>query len=328
MRGCWRNACQARRLWPLLPLSWLYGALLILHRWCYRVGLRRSERLPVPVIVVGNVIAGGAGKTPVTLAVVQHLQACGWRPGIVSRGYGRTTGDCRQVFATSHAQVVGDEPVLLAATSGVPVFVARQRTEAGRALLAAYPATNVVVCDDGLQHWALARDVEICVFNEEGVGNGWLLPAGLLREPWPRAVDFVLHAAHVPPPSFSNASQQSGRYFALTRKLAAEAIDGHGQRVPLASLRQQKLHAVAAIARPQVFFAMLRAQGLMLEHAEALPDHYDFTQWQRIFTPLRLICTEKDAVKLWPIYPDALAVPLCMTIEAEFFIALDHSLVK
>jgi len=311
-------AWQTRRLWPLLPVSWLYGALLRVRRW----GTARSQRLPVPVVVVGNVIAGGAGKTPVTLAVVQHLRASGWQPGIISRGYGRATRDCRQAHATSVAKDVGDEPVLLAAASGVPVFVARQRVEAGRALLAAYPATNILVCDDGLQHLALARDVEICVFNEEGIGNGWLLPAGPLREPWPRAVDFVLA-----PPECGVAG--GGRHFCVTRTLAADAVDARGLRVPLAALRQQPLHAVAAIARPQAFFSMLRAQGLTLEREDALPDHDDFVGWQRASpSDLRLMCTEKDAVKLWPTYPDALAVPLRVQIDADFFGALDAVLAQ
>jgi len=311
-------AWQTRRLWPLLPVSGLYAALLLMRRWYYRCrGTARSQRLPVPVVVVGNVIAGGAGKTPVTLAVVQHLRASGWQPGIISRGYGRATRDCRQAHAVSAAREVGDEPVLLAAASGVPVFVARQRAEAGRALLAAYPATDILVCDDGLQHLALARDVEICVFNEEGIGNGWLLPAGPLRELWPRAVDFVLA------PPVCNLSG-GGRQFPLIRRLTADAVDAHGQRVPLAALRQQPLHAVAAIARPQAFFAMLRAQGLMLEREEALPDHYDFVGWKRASpSGLRLVCTEKDAVKLWPMHPDALAVPLHVQLDAGFFPALD-----
>jgi len=312
------TAWQTRRLWPLLPVSWLYGALLRVRRW----GTARSQRLPVPVVVVGNVIAGGAGKTPVTLAVVQHLCARGWQPGIISRGYGRATRDCRQAHATSAAQDVGDEPVLLAAASGVPVFVARQRADAGRALLAAYPATDILVCDDGLQHLALARDVEICVFNEEGIGNGWLLPAGPLREPWPRAVDFVLA-----PPMCGVAG--GGRHFCVTRALAADAVDARGLRVPLAALRQQPLHAVAAIARPQAFFSMLRAQGLTLEREDALPDHDDFVGWRRASPPgLRLVCTEKDAVKLWPMHPDALAVPLRVQIAADFFGALDAAVAQ
>ncbi|MBS0291810.1 MAG: tetraacyldisaccharide 4'-kinase, partial [Proteobacteria bacterium] len=245
LRRAWgRRGPLAVALWPL---SLLYRALTALRRTLYRMGLMRRERLPVPVIVVGNVIVGGAGKTPVTVAVVRHLRAAGWRPGVISRGYGRTTNDCREVLPTASAADVGDEPLLIAREAGVPVFVARRRIDAGRALLAAHPATDIIVCDDGLQHLALARDVEICVFNDEGLGNGWLLPAGPLREPWPRAVDLVLHAG---PPPGGPAPQ-----FSLSRALAPYAVDASGRQVALAQLRGQALHALAAIARPQDFFA-------------------------------------------------------------------------
>lgn len=317
LRQAWRRRGPlAMALWPL---SLLYGALSALRRALYRARLLRSERLPVPVVVVGNVIAGGAGKTPATLAVVRHLRAAGWRPGVVSRGYGRATTDCREVLPTASAAEAGDEPLLIARAAGVPVFVARRRADAGRALLAAHPATDIIVCDDGLQHLALARDVEVCVFNDEGLGNGWLLPAGPLREPWPRAVDFVLHAGPAP----GGPAPQ----FALTRTLADHAVDAAGRQVPLAQLRGEPLHALAAIARPQDFFALLHAEGLRPIAEEALPDHYDFSSWQRPPDKrLRLICTEKDAVKLWPAHPDALAVPLRLSIAPAFFDALDSTL--
>ena len=152
-----------RLLWPL---SQLYRALQAWH-----ARRQRPIHAGVPVIVVGNVIAGGAGKTPVTQAVVTYLQQHGWQPGIVSRGYGRRTTDCRQALPDSPAHEVGDEPALLARTTGAPVFVARQRIEAVQALRAHYPATNIIVSDDGLQHLALARDIELCVFNEDEIGR-------------------------------------------------------------------------------------------------------------------------------------------------------------
>ena len=306
----------------LLPLAWLYGGLTAARRALYAAGLLRSYRAAVPVVVVGNVIAGGAGKTPITQAVVRHLQANGWQPGIVSRGYGRSTRDCRAVLPHSTAAEVGDEPALLARSTGVPVFVAAKRAEAARALLNAHPATDVIVCDDGLQHLALARDLELCVFNDEGVGNGWLLPAGPLREPWPRPVDAVLHAG----PCGAGATAPA---FALQRGRAAEAVRADGSRAPLASLRGQPLHAVAAIARPHDFFQMLRGQGLTLARTESLPDHYDFDSWQppKDKGPL-LICTEKDAVKLWARYPQALAVPLALELPPAFFTLMDARLAR
>jgi tetraacyldisaccharide 4'-kinase len=178
----------------------------------------------------------------------------------------------------------------------------------------------VIVCDDGLQHLALQRDVEVCIFNDQGVGNGFLLPAGPLREPWPRPVDLALYAGEVPPRG-TNAA------FSLRRRLADHALRKDGSRVALSSLQGQPLHAVAAVARPEDFFAMLRAQGLQLAHTEPLSDHYDFDSWKRN-TDKRwpLICTEKDATKLWLSCPDALAVPLQLHIDPAFFAALDARL--
>lgn len=317
LQRAWQHrGALALALWPL---SCVYGLLAGLRRLLFRLGVLHSERMPVPVIVVGNVIAGGAGKTPVTQAIVRHLRATGWHPGVVSRGYGRSTTDCREVLPGSKAADVGDEPALLARSTGAPVFVARRRVDAARALLARHPQTDVIVCDDGLQHWALDRDVEVCVFNDDGVGNGFLLPAGPLRERWPRDVDLVLHAGDVPAGSAPS--------FALRRTLAPSAIRADGTPVPLHTLRGQRVHAVAAIARPEDFFAMLRHQGLTLHSTEALPDHYDFDSWQR--RPDQhgiLICTEKDAVKLWPTHPESLAVPLQLDVAAGFFPALDSRL--
>ena len=311
--------------WALWPLSLLYRALVALRRWLYGIGALPSSHPGRPVIVVGNVIAGGAGKTPVVLAVVRHLQARGLRPGVISRGYGRRASDCREARPNSPADEVGDEPALIARSlagggAPVPVFVARRRLDAGRALLAAYPATDVIVCDDGLQHLALRRDVEICVFNDQGAGNGFLLPAGPLREPWPRAVDLVLHAGNAPRGTAAPA-------FRLERQLADHAVRADGSIIPLSQLQGLPLHAVAAVARPGDFFAMLRARGLLLGQTEALPDHYDFDSWKRN-TDERypLICTEKDAVKLWQVHPDAMAVPLQLKIDAGFFRALDAHL--
>lgn len=316
-----RRIWQTRGLaaWLLWPLSLLYRALVAARRLLYRAGWLQAEHPGRPVIVVGNVVAGGAGKTPVVIALVQHLQQRGLRPGVISRGYGRTTTDCRPVLPDSPAQEVGDEPALIARSCHVPVVVAPRRITAARALLAAQPATDILVCDDGLQHLALARDVEVCVFNDDGVGNGFLLPAGPLREPWPRPVDLVLHSGSKAPPGADPA-----RSYRAQRQLASHAVRQDGSRVPLSALRGQPLHAVAAVARPEAFFAMLQAQALTIAHAEALPDHYDFDSWQRFSDKgFTLICTEKDAVKLWQRHPDALAIPLQLHIDPAFFAALD-----
>ncbi|AVO42522.1 tetraacyldisaccharide 4'-kinase [Simplicispira suum] len=314
-QSSWRGrGATARLLWPL---SFFYGALVRLRQRLYRLGWLRSSRFAVPVIVVGNVVAGGAGKTPVVMALVQHLQARGRRPGVVSRGYGRSSQGTRFAERGSAAQEVGDEPALIARRCRAPVVVSEQRSDAAEALLAQHPDTDVIVCDDGLQHLALARDLEICVFGAQGVGNGWLLPAGPLREPWPRPVDWVLYAGS-PPPDCAAAC------FEIVRSLAHSARTANGDAVALSDLAEIPLVAVAGIAQPEDFFALLRSRGLVLAQALALPDHFDFDSWKpNIDKRQRLICTEKDAVKLWPRFPEALAVPLEVSIDPAFFAALD-----
>jgi tetraacyldisaccharide 4'-kinase len=301
--------------WLLTPLSLAYGALAALDRSLYARGLRRRERLPVPVIVVGNVIAGGAGKTPVVLAILEHLRARGIAAGVVSRGYGRSGEACMEVRAQDDAAAVGDEPLLLKHKSGVPVFVAPRRADAGRALLQAHPQTQVLVSDDGLQHHALERDLEICVFDARGVGNGWLLPAGPLRESWPRPVDLVLRPEQLP---------QLGGH-PLRRALAPEGVRADGVRRSLAELRDQPVHALAGIANPEAFFSMLWDAGFTLAGTHALPDHHAFTNAAALPAG-PLVCTEKDAVKLWRLRPDAWAVPLQVTAPSAFWQEFDRRL--
>lgn len=322
MRG-WLSALLprlwlSRRLaWPLWPLAALYGLVTGLRRQLYRRGLLASTRLPVPVIVVGNVVAGGSGKTPVTMAIVDHLRAQGWQVGVLSRGYGRRTHDCREVLPDSAAEDVGDEPALIRHHCGVPVFVAPRRAEAGLALLARHPGTEVLVCDDGLQHLALARDLEICVFDDRGTGNGWLLPAGPLREPWPRPVDLVLHSGERP--AFAGPR--------VRRTLAAQAQRADGTRLPLHTLADTPVLALAGIAHPDRFFAMLRAAGLRRLQELPLPDHHDFNGWQPpAAAPAVWLCTSKDAVKLWAQHPGAWDVPLDVALEPAALQTLDQRL--
>lgn len=308
-----RRGPLAVALWPV---SLLYRTLVAARGALYAARILRTVTVPVPVVVVGNVVAGGAGKTPIVIAVVRHLQSRGVPCGVISRGWGRRTDDCREVLPGDDAAQTGDEPLLIRRAAGVPVFVARHRIDAARALLAAHPRVRVLVSDDGLQHLALARDVEICVFDERGTGNGWLLPAGPLREPWPRRADIVVGL-----PSHEGA-------FAAPRRLAAEAVRADGTRVPLASLAGQPVHAVAAIARPEAFFSMLRTAGVAPASTQALPDHDDFSGWQPPAAGTAVVCTEKDAVKLWRIHPGALAVPLAAHPVPAFFERLDSLLAK
>lgn len=321
-RAWLRRGAVARLLWPVAQL---YGLLAELRRRAFRIGYFKSERLPVPVIVVGNVVAGGAGKTPAVMALVQHLQAAGVKVGVVSRGYGRSGHECVEVTATTPIEESGDEPALIGRATGAPVFVADHRTEAARVLLATYPHTQVIVCDDGLQHYALQRDIEIAVFDERGVGNGWLLPAGPLREPWPerlqrgvrsggRGIDLVLHTG--------NHAAFAG--FGSTRKLAEHAVRADGSLVSLESLAGKPLVALAGIAKPEAFFAMLRERGLTLGETRPLPDHYDFDSYPRPSDKGNtVICTEKDAIKLFARQADVLAVPLQFSPDPAFFSALD-----
>jgi tetraacyldisaccharide 4'-kinase len=313
-RAWLQRSALARLLWPI---SQLYLLLTASRRVLYRAGVLRTEAVGVPVIVVGNVVAGGAGKTPVVMAVVEHLQARGLRTGVVSRGHGRHTAGCREVTPSSTAADAGDEPLLITTRCRVPVFVATRRAEAARALLAAYPTTQVLVCDDGLQHFALARDIDICVFDDRGLGNGWLLPAGPLRETWPRPVDLVLRTG----------TPNGIEGFALSRKLAAQALRADGARMEVAQLALRPCVAVAGIARPETFFQMLRDAGVQLRKTVALADHYDFHSGMRKTTAgSSLLCTEKDAVKLWRYQPEAWAVPLELGIPAAFWERLDRLL--
>ena len=306
--------------WLLWPLSVVYECLVRLRRALYRCGWLGCERVDVPVIVVGNVVAGGAGKTPLVIALVQHLQARGIAVGVVSRGYGRHCRVCQQVTSTSVAADVGDEPLLIFRRTSAPVVVAVSRIAAARQLLSSHPNTQIILCDDGLQHLGLHRDLEIIVFDDRGTGNGFLLPAGPLREPWPRDCDLVLHTGSSP--AFAGLR--------ATRALADYAVMADGSQVLLTQLAQSSqlnakpLMAVAAIARPEAFFAMLQDRGLPLERTVALADHDDFSHWRALYDGrCRVICTEKDAVKLWPVQADALAVPLVFAPEPAFWAAFD-----
>lgn len=277
-------------LWLLLPLAWLFPLLSWLNR-----RLTAAERLPVSVVVVGNITVGGAGKTPLTIWLARQLRARGWRPGIVSRGYGGAAAEPRPVTASALPGEVGDEPILLARRSGVPVWVGRNRAAAGQALLAAHPEVNIILCDDGLQHYRLARDVELAVFDGRGAGNGWRLPLGPLREPLSRlaTVDAVV-CNGVPDGRIDLSIPQ----FAM-RLEAGDfyRLDNAGQTCEAASLQGKKLHALAGIGDPGRFFRTLTALGLVFE-AHPFHDHHAYAAADLAFAGDGiLLMTEKDAVK-------------------------------
>lgn len=331
LRAWQRRGLLACALWPI---SRVYAAITGLRRWTYRHGWRRVERSPVPVIVVGNRIVGGAGKTPTVLAVVDHLRERGWRPGIVSRGHGRAHAQVLGVDAQATAHEVGDESLLLRRRSGVPVFVGVDRPEAARKLLAAHPEVDCLVADDGLQHLRWARDVEIVVFDRRGAGNGWLLPAGPLREP----IDVPARGAHLLRLYTDGERSTALEGYVARRRLAGVvALDGwwrgeRGTHEALKALTGLRLIACAGIAQPERFAAMLREAGLSCD-ALPLPDHADYAELPWPASAADVVVTEKDAVKLDPARVAAerpatrvWVAPLDFAPEPAFGAALDAAL--
>ena len=322
-------------------MAQLVAAISALNRAGYAAGWLKTERLPVPVIVIGNVVVGGAGKTPTVIALVRHLQHQGWRPGVVSGGHGRVDNALVQVSGASAPSEVGDEPLLIHKTTGAPVCVARRRADAARALLAQHPDVDVILCDDGLQHLALGRDLAIAVFDERGIGNGWPLPAGLLREPWPPSrrshhqPDLLLVQRREGVPPINLATGGIPRFDAQ-RSLADEIYSLAGEKRPLSALRDQALTAFAGIARPDAFFTMLRERGLTVAQEVRLPDHAVAAAYQQglASSSSALICTEKDAVKLAGLLTGEDAAmrrriwvaPLKLRPAAGFFQAVDAAL--
>jgi tetraacyldisaccharide 4'-kinase len=279
----------------LFPLSVLFRLLTAARRSLYRTGVLRSARLPVPVVIVGNIFIGGTGKTPLVIWLVQALRQAGYVPGVISRGYGARNDIPQEVTPTSPVSKVGDEPVLISARTGAPLFVCRDRAVAAGALLQRHSAVNVIISDDGLQHYALQRDCEVLLFDARGIGNGWLLPAGPLREPPSRRADFIVVNASASPQGLSTDAWRMELVGVVIERL----IDS-SQRMTLAALAEEtskKILAAAGIGNPARFFDMLSAVGLRFD-ALPLPDHHDFSD--RPFAGIDadiILITEKDAVK-------------------------------
>jgi len=276
---------------PLLPLAGLFWLVATLRRAAYRSGLLAVERLPVPVVVIGNLTVGGAGKTPLVIWLAHRLRDRGLRPGILSRGYGGTA----RVFpalvtAETDPTLVGDEPALLARRTGCPVVVDPDRARGGRWLLEQH-ACDLLIADDGLQHYRLARDLEIAVVDgERRLGNGLPLPAGPLRE-GPgrlRTVDLVVCNGGTPAP---------GEHAMTLRPGDLESLGHPPRRARLSDWRGERVHAVAGIGNPERFFAMLRGLGLVVDPLP-FPDHHRYTAAD-IEPPgdRPVLMTEKDAVK-------------------------------
>ena len=307
----------------LRPLSALYGGVVKLRRSLYRKGYLHEWRSPVPVIVVGNITAGGSGKTPLVSWLAKHLLEQGHRPGIVSRGYRAQHTEWPQlVTPESDPDQNGDEPVLLAQQTGCPVSVGPDRPAAVRALLQAHPC-DLIITDDGLQHYALARDIEIAVIGPQGLGNRLLIPAGPLREPPSRlgSVDLVIH----------NGPTEIGHQMTWTEPTLEPLHPTPEQTTqPAQTLKRysgQRVHAVAGIAYPTRFYDLLRAHGLILK-AHSYPDHHRYTQADLSYPEaLPILMTSKDAVKCRRYaIPNAWVVQLAAQPDPAFIQTINNQL--
>ena len=315
MTRAWQR--QAAWLWLLLPVSWLYGFVTLLRRQAYKVGLFASYRAPIPVLVIGNITVGGSGKTPLIIELVTHLQKQGIKVGVISRGYG---GDSSQMPALVHADslpsIVGDEPSLIVNMTGAAMAVCPNREQAITTLLNAYPNLQLIIADDGLQHYALQRDIEwIVVDASRGFGNQQLLPTGFLREPMSRLKDAnVVYHEKANRTTTDNKKAQSNRLtmHLQTDKLqllwsSAVEIDDLtvAAKMPMPPMPNSRVHAVSGIGYPQRFFDTLASLGFDVV-GHAYPDHYDFSLSELLqYTQQPIIVTSKDAVKIKALLIDA-----------------------
>jgi len=306
----------------LFPVSLIFRTLAALRRFLYRSGILASVKLPVPVIIIGNISVGGTGKTPLTLWLAQQLIENGWHPGIVSRGYTknkvRPKTPCK-VSLDDSANMVGDEPLLMAQRALCPVWIGRDRPAAALALLQAQPECDIILSDDGLQHYRLQRDAEIVVVDgARRFGNGLLLPAGPLREPVSRLrqVDaIVINGGHAQLDEFAMCLQGSLFYNLLNPEIALPASEFAGQR----------LHAIAGIGHPQRFFSYLEHLGLDAQQ-HAFPDHYTYSGADIAFEDAdAILMTEKDAVKCAPFATEKCWV---LRVDAQVTPALTQLILK
>jgi tetraacyldisaccharide 4'-kinase len=300
----------------LWPFSWIYRAVIAMRRGLYGCGMLKTMHFPVPVIVVGNITVGGTGKTPLVISLADKLKQSGWRPGIVSRGYGGSATRLPQrVRPDSDPQLVGDESVLIVRKTGCPMVVCRDRTAAVATLLNHYDC-NIILSDDGLQHLALGRDIEIAVVDgERRLGNGFCLPAGPLRESASRlkSVDFIVN----------NGFDHPGEWRMDLRPEKIYQLLDPSRRLSAAELNGLAIHAVAGIGHPQRFFKVLEKAGFnVLPHA--FPDHYLFHKSDFDFNDRApIIMTEKDAIKCLPFTDERFwCLPVRAELSTNFFTQL------
>lgn len=284
--------------WLLLPLSWLYCAVAVMRRKIYQLKLKKSYAAGVPIVVIGNIVVGGSGKTPLLISVCEFIKENGFKPGVVSRGYGGKVNGVKQVLEDDSAELVGDEPLMIYKRTKVPVVVGADRVAAVDHLLENNQC-DIVLSDDGLQHYRMQRNIEIAVVDSNrGFGNGFCLPAGPLRERVSRLddVDMVVYNGDNDGAA-GGVSSASAEACSYTLKIVDVSHLGRSDRVSLSSFTDKTVHAVAGIGNPSRFFAQLRDNGVnVIEHA--FSDHHAYTQadfsgWDSEC----IIMTEKDAVK-------------------------------
>ncbi|KMY85216.1 Tetraacyldisaccharide 4'-kinase [Candidatus Paraburkholderia calva] len=307
--------------WALTPLACIFGAIAGTRRAFYEARWFKRIDVGAPVVVVGNVTVGGTGKTPTVIALVEALRAAGFQPGVVSRGYGAKVKQPTSVAPTSLASEVGDEPLLIARRTHAPVFMCPDRVAAAQALLQAHPNVDVLISDDGLQHYRMARAFELVVFDDRLGGNGFLLPAGPLREPMSRHRDATFinspYDRALPPwPNTFPLDLESGD---------AWLLDDPSVRRPLGAFVGEKVVAAAGIGLPERFFATLCAAG-MTPSTRAFPDHYSYREnpFESVQADAILV-TEKDAVKfgawrdarIWVVPVQAVLQPRLIALVVE-----------
>jgi tetraacyldisaccharide 4'-kinase len=294
-------------------------------------------------LVVGNVFVGGVGKTPLVIALTLHFKAQGLQVAVISRGYspkGTPSAPApRLVTPMSQAEEVGDEPLLIFKRTGVPVCVGTHRRHAAQHVLQMHPQVQLIISDDGLQNNTLRPEMTVCVFDDRGTGNGWTLPAGPLREPWPR-----VQGVHPSQRALFQWVINTGEHpkiegFHAKRRLLHTLVDAHGQRLALKELRQDAscpLIALAGVAQPDLFFKMLKNEGLEMDECVPLPDHATLETYGPVLRRLNatygprmhIVCTQKDAVKLWTLFPKALAIELEVHLPSDFLEELDRAVAQ
>lgn len=312
---------SSTQYWFLLPLSWLYRLVVVIRKWAYRSGIFTTHKMPVPLIVVGNITVGGTGKTPFVIWLAEQLSAAGYKPGIISRGYG---GNSRKypldVDKNSHAKHCGDEPLLIARRTACPVVVDPDRPQAAIHLLSQYHC-DVIISDDGLQHYALERDIEIIIVDSvRRFGNKHCLPAGPLREPLSRLnnVDFII---------YNGKSDEHNTISMQLSGLEWTNLLDPSLKQAVSSFSHSEVHAVAGIGHPKRFFDSLAAADIIV-HPHTFADHHDYLPADlEFYDDLPILMTEKDAVKCQSFaHKNMWYLPIEAIIDSSVFPAIHQTL--